>query len=688
MDNIRNIRIGYWNCQGLSSKKWNPATEAIVSGRLDMLFLAETWFVDHEYHSSHPKFFAATTRTQEISKVGHEKGGIICLMSDEIRRMISSAYVTTSTISIKINQYHIKAVYFPPSMKGDTIRSYFTDDVISVFLGDINAFYGATFGTKKIGPKPRIKVIEEICSLKSLNHLMPQPKGPTPDHAFVHTSLSASWHFSNFCDENYNISAMLLKKALKASNSFRIVCSRSDDISALQDSINFYKELYSNDIDSTMLTCQYTPVDHYCYDYGLDKFFSHSNIKKSIDAYPSSKSAGPDPLHINILKALACSNAFISDLHVMFRYMLKYATTPKCWNTSHIYPIPKSKDSMTIDCFRPIALTKMLRRIFESMFLEFLNNTKLANFNPLQAGFRTGFSTLTHSVISHDLFYLKNECKRPDRIFIDLKQAYDRVNINILLFKIKRRSHSDLITSIIQSLFAECYSTVSINGSSSEPFIRQRGLFQGSILSPFLFNLYVDDLVTELDSCKQVPSALFFADDIQLLPKSIEDANMLIKIVERWCKNNGMQINIQKSAYIGTSNWNLIICGQNLPTPNIYKYLGLPITNGGVEWRSFVADLTNRADKMLKLLQVKGNNWSPLTRLTLYKSNVRSIWEYAAPLMALAISPAEYCYLEKVQQNSLAWVMSASEHTGMTYNRLFRSLCGVETIIDRYGHEK
>ncbi|OMJ29893.1 hypothetical protein AYI69_g580 [Smittium culicis] len=99
-----------------------------------------------------------------------------------------------------------------------------------------------------------------------------------------------------------------------------------------------------------MLSCQYTPVDHYCYDYGLDKFFSHSNIKKTIDEYPSSKSSGPDPLHVNILKALACSNIFISDLHALFSYMLKYATTPKCWNTSHIYTIPKSKESSTIDC--------------------------------------------------------------------------------------------------------------------------------------------------------------------------------------------------------------------------------------------------------------------------------------------------------------------------------------------------
>ncbi|OMJ10085.1 LINE-1 retrotransposable element ORF2 protein, partial [Smittium culicis] len=457
---------------------------------------------------------------------------------------------------------------------------------------------------------------------------------------------------------------MLLKKALKATNSFKIVCSRSDNISALQDSINFYKDLYSNDPDSALITSHYNPVEHYCYDNGLDKYFSNRNIKKAIDAYPSSKSSGPDPLHINILKVLACSNTFISDLHVLFRYMLKYATTPKCWNTSHIYPIPKSKDSSNIDCFRPIALTKMLRRIFESMFLDFLNSNRMANFNPLQAGFRSGLSTLRHSVISHDRFYFKNGCRRPNRVFIDLKQAFDRVDINLLLHKIKKRSHSDLITNIIQSLFGEFYSTVSINGSSAEPFIRQRGLFQGSILSPFLFNLYVDDLVTELDSGELIPSALFFADDIQLLPKSFDDANRLIKIVERWCKNNGMQINVQKSAYTGPSNWNLMICGQKLRTSNFYKYLGLPITNEGVEWKSFVADLTSRADKMLKLLQTKGNNWSPLTRLTLYKSNVRSIWEYAARLMALAISPTEYYYLEKMQQNSLAWVMSASEHTG------------------------
>ncbi|OMJ22279.1 hypothetical protein AYI70_g2980 [Smittium culicis] len=103
----------------------------------------------------------------------------------------------------------------------------------------------------------------------------------------------------------------------------------------------------------------------------------------------------------------------------------------------------------------------MLRRVFESMLLDYLNNTPLAKFHPLQAGFRSGYSTLTHIIISRDLFYLDD---------------------NLL-----------------------------------------------------------------------IPSALLFADDIQLLPKDYNDAARKVHTVENWCKNNKMTINIKKSAYIGPS---------------------------------------------------------------------------------------------------------------------------------------
>ncbi|OMJ21116.1 hypothetical protein AYI70_g3668 [Smittium culicis] len=123
MNNFKHTKIGYWNCQGLSERKWDRGLSAISEAELDILFLAETWFTDHDIHQSHPLFFASSDRILPKPKFGHERAGIICLVSDVIRCQISSAYVTTHTICISINGHDIMAVYFPPSMKVDQVIS-------------------------------------------------------------------------------------------------------------------------------------------------------------------------------------------------------------------------------------------------------------------------------------------------------------------------------------------------------------------------------------------------------------------------------------------------------------------------------------------------------------------------------------------------------------------------------------
>ncbi|OMJ10723.1 hypothetical protein AYI70_g10156 [Smittium culicis] len=68
----------------------------------------------------------------------------------------------------------------------------------------------------------------------------------------------------------------------------------------------------------------------------------------------------------------------------------------------------------------------------------------------------------------------------------------------------------------------------------------------------------------------------------------------------------------------------------------------------------------------------------------LYRSNIRSLWEYAAPLMSIALKDTEFDLIEAVQERSLAWVMGTSDHSGHQYRRLFRSLSGIESIVDRF----
>ena len=103
--------------------------------------------------------------------------------------------------------------------------------------------------------------------------------------------------------------------------------------------------------------------------------------------------------------------------------------------------------------------------------------------------------------------------------FIDLKMAYDAVPIPLLLQKLESRKVTMGVLSLIASLFLDCSSRVVVNGALSQPFQRQRGLFQGSVLSPFLFNIFINDLALQLDQSARwdpAPHSLLFADDIKI----------------------------------------------------------------------------------------------------------------------------------------------------------------------------
>ncbi|OMJ21370.1 hypothetical protein AYI69_g5841 [Smittium culicis] len=155
MKNFRNLKIGYWNFQGISERKWIRAVNAVSEAELDILFLAETWFIDHEFNATHPMFFVSTPRILPIPAFGNNKAIIVCLVTQGTRKKISSDCETRYTVSIKINGNDIMAVYFPPSLKPDKIADHIPENSLSVLVGDINAFFGVQYGTKKIGPLAR-----------------------------------------------------------------------------------------------------------------------------------------------------------------------------------------------------------------------------------------------------------------------------------------------------------------------------------------------------------------------------------------------------------------------------------------------------------------------------------------------------------------------------------------------------
>ena len=92
------------------------------------------------------------------------------------------------------------------------------------------------------------------------------------------------------------------------------------------------------------------------------------------------------------------------------------------------------------------------------------------------------------------------------------------------------------------------------NGILSERFQMKNGIKQGSVLSPFLFSLYLDCLLMKLNNCgvgchisSRSVNALAYADDLVLIGPTVNSMKILLNITERYGNDFSVNFNPDKS---------------------------------------------------------------------------------------------------------------------------------------------
>ena len=112
---------------------------------------------------------------------------------------------------------------------------------------------------------------------------------------------------------------------------------------------------------------------------------------------------------------------------------------------------------------------------------------------------------------------------------------------------------SEKILRVIQDLFSSNRANVLIDGYLSRVFSINKGVLQGSKLGPILFILFINELLTTLETSKLGASigsihisVLGFADDIMLVSDSPINLRKLISICESWAEDNKMKFNVDK----------------------------------------------------------------------------------------------------------------------------------------------
>ena len=228
-----------------------------------------------------------------------------------------------------------------------------------------------------------------------------------------------------------------------------------------------------------------------------------------------SKAYGPHSIPSNILHLIKpiIAEPLVDIINLSFENGI-YIENLKI---AKVIPIYKEKGSELLSSnYRPISLLSNINKIIEKLMHECLYDflTKHNCIYELQFGFRKKHSTnhalmeLTEN-IRHSLDNDTFSCG----IFIDLQEAFDTVDHNILLAKLDHYGVGGKSNEWFKSYLGNRIQFVSINGFASNEAEMKYGIPQGSVLEPLLFLLYINDL----HNAFTYSTTIHFADDTTLL---------------------------------------------------------------------------------------------------------------------------------------------------------------------------
>ena len=211
-------------------------------------------------------------------------------------------------------------------------------------------------------------------------------------------------------------------------------------------------------------------------------------------------------------------------------------------------------------------------------------------FGDVQTGFRKGRGTRDQISNIHWLFEKPREFQKNIYFcFIDYAKAFDYVDDSKLWKILQDMGIPDHLTYLLRNLYAGQEATVGTRHGATNWFYNGKGVRQGCVLSPYVFNLYaeyimrnagLDEAQAEIKIARRNISNLRYADDTTLMAESKEELKFFLMKVKGESENAGLKLNIQKTKIISPiSSWE--IDGETVETVTDFIYFGSEITADG-----------------------------------------------------------------------------------------------------------
>ena len=401
------------------------------------------------------------------------------------------------------------------------------------------------------------------------------------------------------------------------------------------------------------------------------------DILEILQSLSLEKSAGIDNIPSRFLKDGA--NILAKPICQICNLSIKFSLFPKQCKVAKIKPLFKKGSKTDPKNYRPISLLPLISKIIERVVFnqtqEFLQNRGLIC--RYQSGFRKNYST------DLCLSYLCDKIKKgfdsslfTGMILIDLQKAFDTINHDILIMKMKYLGFSEKAMSWFASYLSLREFRVNINQSLSDSGTITCGVPQGSILGPLLFLLYINDIPQAVD-CE----ILLYADDTCLLFQHKD-----VKEIERQLNKNFSSlcewfVDNKLSIHFGEDKTKCILFGNkykiknaellNIEYNNIkikqYKkvtYLGC-ILDATLSGESMALNVLNKINSRLKFLKRQENFLDITLRRLLCNAMIQPFFDYACSAWYPNLNKSIQDRLQSAQNKCIKFCLKIGQRTSV-----------------------
>lgn len=219
----------------------------------------------------------------------------------------------------------------------------------------------------------------------------------------------------------------------------------------------------------------------------LEKSFLEQEIKNAVWSCGGSKSPGPEGDSLLFFKK--CWNIVKTDVICFFNHFFLGGNISKGITSSFLTLIPKSKNLLGLDDYRPICLVGSLYKVIANRLAERIKVVLNSIISPCHSAFVPGRQMLDGVVVANEVVdFAWKEGRNCIHFKVDFEEAYDNVDWNFLRYMLNRMGFGNKWKRWMELLVFSSNMSVLVNGSPTKEFEVSKGLRQWDPFPPFFLS--------------------------------------------------------------------------------------------------------------------------------------------------------------------------------------------------------